>query len=82
MSAVHVIRLVRGDWEFEVSISRSYSTEQLSRMFNVEPDSIWLRSRCGNEVYFPNPEGVFDLPSERLLPYAEFSVEGESMNRH
>ena len=82
MSAVHVVRLVRGDREFEVSIGRSYSTEQLSRMFNVDPGSIWLRSRYGNEVYFPNPEGVFDLPSERVLPYAEFSVEGESMTRH
>ena len=80
--AEHAVRLVRGDREFEVSIGRSYSTEQLSRMFNVDPGSIWLRSRYGNEVYFPNPEGVFDLPSERVLPYAEFSVEGESMTRH
>ncbi|KAL5471034.1 hypothetical protein EMCRGX_G029108 [Ephydatia muelleri] len=47
-------------------------------MFNVEQDTIWLKSRYKDgHVYFPNPDGVFDLLNDGVLPHAELIVEGE-----
>ena len=71
------IHLCRGDRVLEISL-RSYAAQQLARMFNVEQDTIWLKSRYKDgHVYFPNPDGVFDLLNDGVLPHAELIVEGE-----
>ena len=55
------IHLCRGDRVLEISL-RSYAAQQLARMFNVEQDTIWLKSRYKDgHVYFPNPAHVFVL---------------------
>ena len=47
-------------------------------MFNVEQDTIWLKSRYKDgHIYFPNSDGVFDLLKDGILPHEELIVEGE-----
>ena len=71
------IHLSRADRVLEISL-RSYSAQQLARMFNVEQDTIWLKSRYKDgHIYFPNPDGMFDLLNDGVLPHAELIVEGE-----
>ena len=71
------IHLCRGDRVLEISLRR-YAAQQLARMFNVEQDTIWLQSRYKDGyVYFRNPDGVFDLLNDGVLPHAELIVEAE-----
>lgn len=62
------VRLIRAESgrEVEISLSRSYTVDQLSRIFNVDPSTIWLKCRYRESSgvslqYFPNIDGIIDL---------------------
>ena len=56
---VETYYLNRGDKEYQVSMNTPVSAEMISRMFNVERSSVWLRDYITSRVYLPDEEGCF-----------------------
>ncbi len=71
-----IVTLARSGRNFELQLNRSYSVQQISRMFQVEPSSIWLHETFTNKVYFPGMDNSFDLKADGVLPFTDLSVEG------
>lgn len=42
----------------------------------VHPSETWLRDECDGSVYFPDPEGNFNLEDNRITPCSTLVVEG------
>lgn len=74
------VTFTRGDRRFDLDISRSYTVEQLGRMFSLEPSSVWLKRNFDQRAFFPTTDGRFDFPSFRLSEFDILNVEGEPAN--
>ena len=48
------------------------TVENLRRMFQVNPQEVWLRDSIEDTAFFPEPDGTFNLPSAD----SGFAVEG------
>ena len=42
----------------------------------MHPSETWLRDECNGSVYFPDPDGQFNLEDNRMTPYSTLVVEG------
>ena len=42
----------------------------------MHPSETWLRDECDGSVYFPDPDGQFNLEDNRITPYSTLVVEG------
>ena len=71
------ITLQRGEARYNLNTGRTYTAEQIARMFQVSPSSVWLRERFGTRVFFPNAEGTFDFSAED--EYNHLDVEGGTL---
>lgn len=70
--------LRRGEKEFQVSVNTPVTVAMLSRMFDVETSSVWLRDYVTSRVHLPNEEGLFsDLQPHDL---SRLIVEGRDSN--
>ena len=78
MSTEGTVTLSRCGREFCLQLSRSYTAAQLGRMFNVDPNTLWLRETYSNRVYFPSSDGTFDLKAEGAEAFSEITVEGDA----
>ncbi|XP_065908512.1 uncharacterized protein [Dysidea avara] len=65
--------LTRNDRRVECNVEQ-VTTENLRKMFQVQPTDAWLRDECDDSVYFSDQVGSFDLHS--LSPYCTLIVEG------
>lgn len=64
---------------YELDATRSYTVEQISRMFQVSPSDVWIRERYGGRAFFPSDEGNFVFGEENDLSHLE--VEGTPVLR-
>lgn len=71
---VETYYLNRGDREYQVSVNTPVSAEMISRMFNVERLSVWLRDYVTSRVYLPDEEGSF--ADFRPTAFSRVLVEG------
>ena len=79
MSNDESVTLPRCGRGFELQLGRTYAVRQLSRMFNVDPTTVWLRDTFNNRAYFPAEDETFDLKAEGVTPYAELTVEEDNV---
>ena len=80
MSNDESVTLTRCGRVFELQLGRTYAVRQLSRMFNVDPTTLWLRDTFNNRAYFPTNDDTFDLKAEGVTSFAELVVEGENVS--
>ncbi len=59
---------------YDLDGSRSYTAEQICRMFQVSPSDVWLRERYGGRAFFPSADGTFSFGQEHDL--SQLEVEG------
>lgn len=80
MSAMSVT-FEREDREYDLNIqSNSYSADQIARMFQLDPSSLWLKEKFGSNAFFPNANGEFDFTSVDARSCPVIEVIGRSMD--